>query len=101
MTYVVQKVSGFSTQKVIGSGTVLDTARLRYLIGKHLNVSTKNVHAYILGEHGDSSFVSWSNSYVGCMPFIRGKKTMVCMPGVAWYNISPVCYAVFANGVSL
>ena len=66
MTYVVQKVSGFSTQKVIGSGTVLDTARLRYLIGKHLNVSTKNVHAYILGEHGDSSFVSWSNSYVGC-----------------------------------
>ena len=66
MTYVVCKVSGFPTQKVIGSGTVLDTARLRYLIGKKLNISTKNVHAYIMGEHGDSSFVSWSNSYVGC-----------------------------------
>ena len=66
MTYVAYKVSGFPTQKVIGSGTVLDTARLRYLIGKRLNVSTKNVHAYIMGEHGDSSFVSWSNSYVGC-----------------------------------
>ena len=66
MTYVAYKVSGFPTQKVIGSGTVLDTARLRYLIGKTLNVSTKNVHAYIMGEHGDSSFVSWSNSYVGC-----------------------------------
>ena len=66
MTYVVGKVSGFPRNKVIGSGTVLDTARLRYLIGKRLNVSSKNVHAYIMGEHGDSSFVPWSHSYVGC-----------------------------------
>ena len=66
MTYVVGKVSGFPRNKVIGSGTVLDTARLRYLIGKRLNVSSKNIHAYIMGEHGDSSFVPWSHSYVGC-----------------------------------
>ena len=66
MTYVVSKVSGFPKNKVIGSGTVLDTARLRYLIGERLNVSEKNIHAYITGEHGDSSFVPWSHTYVGC-----------------------------------
>lgn len=66
MSYVVQKVSGFPRNKVIGSGTVLDTARLRYLIGERLNVSSKNIHAYIMGEHGDSSFVPWTHSYVGC-----------------------------------
>lgn len=68
MTYVVGKVSGFPTSKVIGSGTVLDTARLRFLVAQHLNVSSKNVHAYIMGEHGDSSFVPWSKSYIGCKP---------------------------------
>jgi L-lactate dehydrogenase len=66
MTKVVQQVSGFPTAKVIGSGTALDTARLRYLIGEYLNVSNKNVHAYIMGEHGDSSFVPWEHAYVGC-----------------------------------
>jgi L-lactate dehydrogenase len=66
MTKVVQQVSGFPPAKVIGSGTALDTARLRYLIGKYLNVSNKNVHAYIMGEHGDSSFVPWEHAYVGC-----------------------------------
>lgn len=55
MTYVVGQVSGFPKSKVIGSGTVLDTARLRFLIGERLKVSSKNVHAYIMGEHGDSS----------------------------------------------
>ncbi len=66
MTYVVKEVSGFDSSKVIGSGTVLDTARLRYLIGKYLKVSSKNVHAYIMGEHGDSSFVPWKHANVGC-----------------------------------
>ena len=66
MTYVVKTVSGFPASKVIGSGTVLDTARLRYLIGKYLEVSSKNVHAYVMGEHGDSSFVPWNHAYVGC-----------------------------------
>ena len=66
MTKVVQEVSGFDPSKVIGSGTALDTARLRYLVGEYLNVSNKNVHAYIMGEHGDSSFVPWEHAYVGC-----------------------------------
>ena len=66
MTYVVSKVSGLPKNKVIGSGTVLDTARLRYLLADYLKVSSKNIHAYIMGEHGDSSFVPWDHSYVGC-----------------------------------
>ena len=74
MTYVVYKTSGFPSSKVIGSGTVLDTARLRYLIGDYLDVSSKNVHAYIMGEHGDSSFVPWSHCYVGCKKLIDVMK---------------------------
>ena len=66
MTYVVSKVSGLPKNRVFGSGTVLDTARLRYLIADYLEVSSKNVHAYILGEHGDSSLVPWEHCYVGC-----------------------------------
>ena len=75
MTYVVQKVSKFPTNRVIGSGTVLDTARLRYLVSKKVNVSPKNIHAYIMGEHGDSSFAVWSHSYVGCKPLYDVLKT--------------------------
>ena len=66
MTYVVSKVSGLPKAQVIGSGTVLDTARLRYIISEYLNVSSKNIHAYVMGEHGDSSFVPWEQAYVGC-----------------------------------
>lgn len=66
MTKVVQEVSKFPTGRVIGSGTALDTARLRYLIGEYLNISNKNVHAYIMGEHGDSSFAPWEHAYIGC-----------------------------------
>lgn len=66
MTYVVAKVSGLPKNKVIGSGTVLDTARLRYIMAEYLNVSSKNIHAYVMGEHGDSSFVPWNHVYVGC-----------------------------------
>lgn len=66
MTYVVYKVSGLPSNQVIGSGTVLDTARLRYILSDYLNVSSKNIHAYIMGEHGDSSFVPWNHAYVGC-----------------------------------
>lgn len=66
MAYVVYKVSGLPKNRVIGSGTVLDTARLRYLMADYLEVSSKNIHAYIMGEHGDSSFVPWEHAYVGC-----------------------------------
>ena len=66
MTYVVAEVSGLPKSRVIGSGTVLDTARLRYLMADYLKISSKNIHAYIMGEHGDSSFVPWEHAYVGC-----------------------------------
>lgn len=66
MTYVVSKVSGLPKGQVVGSGTVLDTARLRYIMAEYLNISSKNIHAYVMGEHGDSSFVPWEHAYVGC-----------------------------------
>lgn len=65
MTYITWKHSGFDTSKVIGSGTTLDTARLRYEVAKRINIHPKNVHAYVIGEHGDSEFVPWSNANVG------------------------------------
>ncbi|MCI9177490.1 MAG: L-lactate dehydrogenase [Clostridia bacterium] len=71
LSYIVQKTSGFPSSRVIGSGTVLDTARLRYLLGEYLQVSSKNIHTYIMGEHGDSSFVPWSKAYVGCKPLVK------------------------------
>ena len=60
--------SGFNPRRVIGSGTVLDTARLRYLLGEHLEVDPRNVHAYVIGEHGDSEFVPWSRASVATRP---------------------------------
>ena len=66
MAYVVSEVSGLPRGRVIGSGTVLDTARLRYLMADYFKISSKNIHAYIMGEHGDSSFVPWEHAYIGC-----------------------------------
>ena len=65
MSYITYKYSGFSSEKIIGSGTTLDTARLRYLVGEQLDINPKNVHAYVIGEHGDSEFVPWSNANIG------------------------------------
>ena len=65
LTYQTWKFSGLPHNKVIGTGTTLDTARLRFEISDAININTKNIHAYVLGEHGDSEFVSWSNSSVG------------------------------------
>lgn len=65
MTYVTWKASGLPVKRIIGSGTSLDTSRLRYIISQKLNISPKNIHAYVIGEHGDSEFVPWSNASVG------------------------------------
>ena len=65
MTYATMKLSKFAPNRVFGSGTTLDTARLKYEIGKQLNTSAKDIHAYVLGEHGDSEFVAWENAMVG------------------------------------
>ncbi len=60
MTYATLKLSGFPSSRVIGSGTILDTSRLRYVLGRHLKVDPRNVHAYIIGEHGDRELPAWS-----------------------------------------
>ena len=64
LTYVAQKLSGLPENRVIGSGTVLDTARLKYRLGEHLQVDSKSVHAFIIGEHGDSEIAAWSSANV-------------------------------------
>ncbi len=65
MTYVTWKYSKMDSSKIIGSGTSLDTSRLRFMIGDRLNISPKSVHAYIIGEHGDSEFAPFSNATIG------------------------------------
>jgi L-lactate dehydrogenase len=65
ITQVVTRLAGVPTHRVIGSGTVLDTARFRALLGEHLGVSPHSVHAYVLGEHGDSEVLAWSTAMVG------------------------------------
>ncbi len=76
LAYVAWKASGLPSSKVFGSGTSLDTARLRYEIAKKISISVKNIHAYILGEHGDTEFVCWSNAYIGSKPLKDVIETM-------------------------
>lgn len=76
LTYVFYKASGFSRNRVIGSGTVLDTSRLRYLIAKDCGVSTKSVEAYVIGEHGDSSLVAYSQIKVAGVPYLEFRNTL-------------------------
>ena len=68
LTYATWKLSGFPSRRVFGTGTVLDTARLRYLMGNHFQISPKDITAYVLGEHGDSEFVWWSKANVSGVP---------------------------------
>ncbi len=64
MTRVTYELSGFNPNRVFGSGTTLDTARLRYLLGEYFSVDPRNMHAYVIGEHGDSEFVPWSQAMI-------------------------------------
>lgn len=64
MTYVFTKISGLPENQIIGSGTSLDTSRLKYKLSEHFNIVQKNIHAYVFGEHGDSSFIPWSMAKV-------------------------------------
>ncbi len=70
MTRVVTRISGLPAGRVIGSGTILDTARFRALLGEHLGVAPQSVHAYVLGEHGDSEVLVWSSARVGGVPIL-------------------------------
>lgn len=68
LTQVVYSLSGFPSGRVIGSGTTLDSARLRHMMSEYFRINPRNVHAYVLGEHGDSEFVAWSNAFVSVKP---------------------------------
>lgn len=68
LTYAAIRMSGLPEGQVIGSGTVLDTARLKYLLGEHLEVDPRDVQAYVMGEHGDSEFAAWSSAMVAGVP---------------------------------
>ena len=68
LTYTAIKISGFEENRVIGSGTVLDSARFRYLLGEHLDVDSRSVQAFIIGEHGDSEIAAWSSVNVSGIP---------------------------------
>ncbi|MBR4669300.1 MAG: L-lactate dehydrogenase [Butyrivibrio sp.] len=68
LTYAAAKLSGFPENRVFGSGTVLDTARLKYLLGQHLSIDSRSVHACIIGEHGDSEIAAWSSANVSGIP---------------------------------
>ena len=68
LTYTAVKLIGFPESRVFGSGTVLDTARLKYLLGEHLSIDNRSVHAFIIGEHGDSEIAAWSSANVSGIP---------------------------------
>lgn len=69
LSYAAYKISGKPAKEVIGSGTVLDSARLRFLLARHCSIDPRNIHAYVLGEHGDSEFAVWSRAMVGGVMF--------------------------------
>lgn len=68
LTYTAMKLSGLPEHRVIGSGTVLDTARFKYQLGEHLQVDPRSIHAFIIGEHGDSEIAAWSSANVSGIP---------------------------------
>ena len=71
LTYVAKQLSGYPSNRVFGSGTVLDTARLKYLLGEHLGVDSRSIHAFIIGEHGDSEIAAWSSANVSGVPLFK------------------------------
>lgn len=88
MTYAFTKFSGLPEQQIIGSGTILDTARLRCDISNHFNIAQKNIHAYVYGEHGDTSFVPWSCASIsGC--HLSDFEDMMIKKGVISQRMDP------------
>ncbi|KPK94630.1 MAG: L-lactate dehydrogenase [Deltaproteobacteria bacterium SM23_61] len=76
ITEIVTKISGLPPGRVVGSGTILDTARFRALLGEHLGVAPRSVHAYVLGEHGDSEVLVWSSAKLGGIPVLDFAEQM-------------------------
>ena len=88
MTYVFTKISGLPENQIIGSGTVLDTARLRFDLSNHFGIAQKNIHAYVFGEHGDTSFVPWSCADIsGCS--LSDFEDLMIKKGVVTERVDP------------
>ena len=76
MTYVFTKISGLPERQIVGSGTLLDSARLRFGLSEHFKVAQKNIHAYVFGEHGDTSFIPWTGAYISGVSIDEYTETM-------------------------
>lgn len=110
ITRITTRLSELPPERVIGSGTILDTARFRWLIGRHLGISPRSVHGYVLGEHGDSEVLAWSSARAGSVPLTafaaqigapltedvraqidkgvrRAADTIIAGKGATWYGI--------------
>ncbi len=102
LTHVALKVSGFPRERVFGSGTVLDTARLKYLLSDKLQIDTRNVHAVIMGEHGDSEFPAWSFANVSGMPLedfaeLRGYQDYESLKNEIQEEVKNSAYEIIAK----
>ena len=84
LTYIFHKTSGIPEKRIIGTGTTLDTARLQAELARRFRISPKNVHAYVYGEHGDSSFIPWSLAYIANNPINELKETAAENPLTDW-----------------
>jgi L-lactate dehydrogenase len=105
LTHVALKVSGFPRERVFGSGTVLDTARLKYLLSDKLQIDTRNVHAVIMGEHGDSEFPAWSFANVSGMPLedfaeLRGFQDYESLKNEIQEEVKNSAYEIIAKKVA-
>lgn len=89
LTYTFCKCSGLPENQIIGSGTILDTSRVRSRLSEHFEISQSNVHAYVLGEHGDSSFVPWSLANISNIPIEECHESFLTSKG----NAQPLDYA--------
>ena len=99
LTYAAWRLSGFPARRVIGSGTVLDTARLKYLLGQYLGVDSRNVHAAIIGEHGDSELAVWSSANISSLDLehfcqLRGKRDYPAQLERIYHEVRDSAYAI-------
>ncbi len=102
LTYMAQKLSGLPAGRVIGSGTVLDTARLKYLVGQHVGVDSRNVHAFIIGEHGDSELAVWSSANISGVDLadycrITGKDDSFGAMQRIYENVRDAAYSIIES----
>ena len=101
LTYAAWKLSGFPWNRVLGSGTVLDTARLKHLLGQRLNVDSRSVHAFIIGEHGDSELAVWSSANVSGVDLedffrLRGQQSRDALRGI-YEDVRDSAYQIIAG----